>query len=448
MDAVLDIVLNIAYGLFTLGILIFIHELGHYIAGRATGIRVVTFSVGFGRGIFSFERGGTLYKIGWIPIGGYCSFAGDGENLSDDRKGEPDEMYERPAWARLITISAGALFNFVFAIVIFFFLSLTGYSYQSQDNRVTVLDTVFLPEGERFPAFEAGLRSGDRILSVNGTATDNFGRLMEEIGVRPDQEVDVEVDRAGQLLQFRVHTMLRETGIGDVGIAPFFSTVVDEVEEGSPAAGIGLQSGDTIISWNGEAVDSLYALRRLIAESQGQPAVISWERGGAVLRAETAAVQRNEGWILGFTSRGAEVSEYRKDSLPLGAAFLNSFSMFGDTISRTVQGIGLLFRKEVDASKALAGPVRIVQFSGQIMQKSSAAGYLSFLAMISIALGFFNLLPIPAVDGGHIVLTAIEMIRRKRMSFAVLQRIQTVGIVIVLSLFVLVFYFDIMNLIG
>jgi len=448
MEAVLDTVLNIVYGLFTLGILVFVHEFGHYCAGKATGIRVVTFSIGFGRGIFSFERGGTLYKIGWLPIGGYCRFAGEGEDLTNDRKGEPDEMYERPAWARLITVSAGVFCNFLLAIMIFFVLSLTGYGYRSNDNAVTVLDELLAPTQEHFPARDAGLQTGDRIVSVNGIQTESYRRILEEIGVRPDQELELEAERAGRRLAFRVRTVILDTGMGDIGIVPFFPAVVGAVEEGSPAADLGLLAGDTILSWNGESVDSLYSLRRLIAESRSNTVPIVWERDGVDMRARTAAIQRGTAWLLGFAVRDPEIQEYRMDALPLGAAFVNSFRMFGENISRTVLGITLLFRKEVDASKAVAGPIRIVGFSGQIMKESSAAGYFTFLAMISVALGFFNLLPIPAVDGGHIVLNILEMIRRKRLSFAVLQRIQMAGIIILMTLFVFVFFFDIMSIVG
>ncbi|MDR2733042.1 MAG: RIP metalloprotease RseP [Spirochaetota bacterium] len=448
MESVMDTVLKVIYGLITLGILVLVHELGHYIAGKACGIRVIAFSIGFGRGIISFEHKGTLYKIGWLPIGGYCRFAGEGEDLSDDRKGAPDEMYARPAWARLITVSAGIIFNFAFAILIFFILSLTGYGYQSNDNTITVLDKSFLPEDERFPALESGLQTGDRILSVNGVETESYRRIMEEIGVRPDQDITITADRAGKTLELRAHTMIRDTGMGAIGVFPFYPAIVQEIEEESPAAAIGLIQGDRILSWNNETVDSLHRLRLLIAQSQDAVVPVVWEREGQIMRAETAAMHQGNLWILGLKPPDPEIFEYALPGLPLGQAFLRSFEMFGENIARTVQGVKLLFRKEVDTSKALAGPVRIVQFSGEVMKESSAAGYLTFLAIISIALGFFNLLPIPAADGGHIVLNIIEMIRRKPFSFAVLQRIQMAGVIILMTIFVFVLTFDIMSIIA
>ncbi len=447
MDGLMDTVLTIVYGLVTLGILVFVHELGHFIAGKAVGIRVTTFSIGFGRGIVSFERGGTLYKIGWIPVGGYCRFAGEGEDLSDDKKGEPDEFYERPDWARLVTVSAGVVFNFALAILIFFILSLTGFGYTSSDTTVTVADTVIAPGESVFPAAAAGLKTGDKILSVDGVPTPDFRKLQEEIAVRPDRTVTIEIQRGTNLLRYPVRTSIRSDGMGFAGVYPFYSAVVREVEPGTPSARLGLARGDRIISWDGKNVDSLHALKARIAATRDRTVEIVWLRGDKTLRGKAAAVQKNGAWILGFVPAEPELREYVKEGLPPGDALVNSFSLFGQNIVRIVEGIALLFRKEVDAGKAVAGPLRIVHFSGQVMKESSASGYLTFLAMISIALGFFNLLPIPAADGGHVVLTLIEMIRRRRFSFAVLRRIQMTGIIILMSLFVFVMFFDIVNIV-
>jgi regulator of sigma E protease len=443
----MDTVLSIVYGLITLGILVFVHELGHFLAGKATGIRVTTFSVGFGRGIFSFERGGTLYKIGWIPIGGYCRFAGEGEDLSDDKKGEPDEFYERPAWARLITVSAGVIFNFLLAIMIFFILSLTGFGYSSVDNRVVVEDKVLSPTNTLFPAAQAGIRTGDRIMAVDGVPTPDFRKLQEEIAVKPDRSLSLDLLRGTNQQTLTVRSAIRNTGMGYIGIYPFYSTVVYEVEKGTPSDAVGLRPGDQIISWDEKPVDSLFSLKARIASTKDQTVSLSWLREGKTMRGQAAAIKRDESWIIGFRPVEPERHDYQQEGMSPGASFVNSFALFGQNITRIVEGIGLLFRKEVDAGKALAGPLRIVHFSGQVMKESSASGYLTFLAMISIALGFFNLLPIPAADGGHVVLTIIEMIRRKRFSFAVLRRIQMVGIVILMSLFVFVMFFDIMNIV-
>ncbi|HOG65278.1 MAG TPA: RIP metalloprotease RseP [Spirochaetota bacterium] len=443
----MDTVLSIVYGLITLGILVFVHELGHFLAGKAVGIRVTAFSIGFGRGIVSFERGGTLYKIGWIPIGGYCRFAGEGEDLGDDKKGEPDEFYERPAWARLITVSAGVVFNFVLAILIFIVLGLTGYSYTSPDNRITVIDQTIDPKAGVWPAATAGLRTGDKIRSVDGIATPDFRKLQEEIAVRPDRTIRLEILRSTNAGQIAVDSIIKDTGMGYIGILPYYGTTVSGVESGTPAKKLGLLPGDRILAWNSLPVQSLHELKARIAETGAREVEIRWERKGKILQGRASAIQRDGAWVLGFTPTPPVLQEYSLDGLSIGESLAGAFSLFGQNIGRIVDGIALLFRKEVDAGKAVAGPLRIVHFSGQVMKESTTAGYLMFLAMISIALGFFNLLPIPAADGGHVVLTLIEMIRRKRFSFAVLRRIQMTGIIILMSLFIFVMFFDIMNII-
>jgi regulator of sigma E protease len=455
MEHPLQLVQSIIYGLFSLGILVFVHELGHFLIGRRAGIRVTTFSIGFGRGIFSFDRKGTHYKIGWIPIGGYCRFAGEGEDLGDDRKGEPDEFFERPPGARLATVSAGVLFNFIFALMIFTGLNTFGYSYTSMDNRITVVDKRIAPEADVFPALAAGLQSGDRILAVDGRPTASFARVAEEIATRPEQTLRLTIGRDGTTLEKTVTSSLRTEGAGFINIAPFVPAVIESVSNGMPAALAGLRSGDRIVSLDGEPVDSLPLLRALLQETKGRVVDVGLVRDGKAMSfritpqltpPETAEGQAR--YTLGFTAPIPELLSFDSERLALPAAFLQSFSQFGENIRRVVTGIRTLFHKDVQASKAVAGPARIIVISGTVMKESSFTGYLQFLAMISIALGFFNLLPIPAADGGHIVLIIIEKIRGKRFSFAVLRRIQMVGILLLGLIFVSVMMFDVMNLIS
>jgi len=465
----------IIYGLITLGILVFVHELGHFIAGKSVGIRVEEFSVGFGRGLFSFDRKGTHYKIGWMPIGGYCKFAGEGDTLKNERQGEPDEFYERPAWARLITVAAGVFFNFVFAIFIFFFVSLLGYSYTSSDNKVTVFDKSYKLSGEDY-AYQAGLRTGDRIVSIDGVTVKNFREISQNIIEKPEQVLKLGVIRkSGKKVVLAVTTGLKSIGAAYIGIAPYYATEIDQVLEGTPASKVGMKKGDIIISLNGKPIDSFYKLKvelnsyrdktfnimldkfmksRKISLTGMYALLLSSEKDISVkvLRDNKKVSLRvnpfyEDGeYRLGFMVTPYKQKSYQAKTRSIFGAVGNGFSMFGKSIGRMVSSIGLLFNKKVDKGKALAGPLRIIQFSGEVMQKSSISEWLLFLAMISIALGFFNILPIPAADGGHIVLTIIEMIRRKKFSFAVLQRIQLVGILFLSSLFFFVLFFDLKNL--
>ncbi len=465
----------ILYGLITLGILVFVHELGHFIAGKSVGIRVEEFSIGFGRGIFSFDRKGTHYKIGWMPIGGYCKFAGEGDTLQNERKGEPDEFYERPAWARLITVGAGVFFNFLFAIFIFFFISLLGYSYTAPDNKVTVFDKSY-ELSEKDYAYQAGLRTGDRIVFIDGVAIKNFREISQNIIEKPEQVIKLGVVKAsGKKVVINVTTGLKSIGAAYIGIAPYYETKVAQILEGSPAAKIGMKKGDIIIGFNGRVVNSFYKLKvklkkyrkdtfEILSKKIGKTKKLSLFKIYSLLLASekniSIIVQRKNRkmafiinpffedyeYRFGFMATPYKQKSYQAKTRSIFGAVGNSFTMFGKSIGRMVSSIGLLFNKKVDKGKALAGPLRIIKLSGEVMQQSSISEWLLFLAMLSIALGFFNILPIPAADGGHIVLTIIEMIRRKQFSLAVLQRIQLVGIVMLSFLFFFVLFFDVKNM--
>lgn len=449
MGAVFDLAQNIFYGLVTLGILVLVHELGHFILGKATGIRVVAFSIGFGRGIVSFERGGTLYKIGWLPVGGYCRFAGEGEDLSDDRQGAPDEFYERPAWARLLTVSAGVFFNFVFAWMIFFLLSFTGYSYSSPDNRVTVLSPAVTGEtNTAYPAFSAGMRTGDRVLSVNGVQVRSFQEIVQQVAPRSGQQLTLRVERNGKVLEKKMQSGLRSTGAGFINVVPLYPAVVGSVQSNSAAAAAGLRPGDRILALNSQPVASLHALIAALQRYPGRPVRVQIERQGKQMELR-AVPEKSKGSVrLGFSAAEPEMKSFRVAGLGFFGSVGNAFSLFGENLKRLVEGIGLLFNKKVETRKALAGPVKIVMLSGTVMKESAFSSYLLFLGMLSIALGFFNILPIPAADGGHIMLTLIEMIRRRRFSFKVLQRIQLTGIVLLMTLFALVLFLDISSFFG
>ena len=449
MENVFDIVLLIIYGLFSLGVLVFVHEMGHFIAGKLTGIRVTGFSIGFGRGIFSFDHKGTNYKLGWIPIGGYCRFAGEGEDLSDDRKGEPDEMYERPAWARLITVSAGAIFNFIFAIVIFSFISYFGYSYKSPGNKIVVLNKTLNSSGKQFPALAAGLKTGDRLISINGVKTPNFKKIVENVAYNPLKNLKIKVNRNGKIKTFNVLTAIRSDGSGYINITYDYPVIINNVIKGKPADKAGLKLGDEIISINNKKIVFYRHFKILLNKNKTSRAILTIKRKGKIRKIYIKPYQYKKSYMLGFMLKlPPGTKKYYTSKFGIFGSIGNGFVMFGDTIKKFVKGIKSLFNKEVDKTKAIAGPIRVVLISGTVLKQSSFSQYAIFLAYISIMLGIMNLLPIPAVDGGHVVLNVVEMIRRKRMSFKILQRIQMVGLAILVSLMVMVLYLDIVNLIS
>jgi regulator of sigma E protease len=443
---------TVFFGLIAIGILVFVHEMGHFIAGKLTGIRVVTFSIGFGRGIIKFDRNGTHYKLGWIPFGGYCRFAGEGEDLSDDRKGEPDEFFERPAWARLITVAMGVVFNFIFALAVFFFIALAGHSYVSPDNRVSVMDAHVAPQLELYPAFEAGMVDGDRIISINGVAVANYRQIQQEILVRPEQTLELGIERVElgltNTFSITLQTGISAAGGGFIGILPLYSAVIESVATNTPAAAAGLLPGDEIIEYNGNAVSSLIRLQSMVQQSSNAEVSLLLKRDDALLDLRIAAEKEGDTYRLGFASRAPEQLDYEEVPLSFFASIPAAFREFGNKFVHIVSSLRLLFHEKVDNKQAVAGPTRMIVLYGEIIKNHPLTDILQTMALLSIALGFFNILPIPAADGGHIVLTIVEMIRRKRFSFAVLRRIQLVGIVLLLTIFVSVLFFDLNNILG
>lgn len=456
LNDILQMLQTAVYGLFSLGILVFVHELGHFVAGKLTGIRVVTFSIGFGRGILSMDHKGTHYKIGWVPLGGFCRFAGEGEDLRDDRTGAPDEFYERPAWARLITISAGVVANFLLAFLIFSGISLTGYSYRSFDNRITVNDKFTSPEKSmQLPALSAGLKTGDRILSVNGKPTPNFQKLQGIITMRPEEKLTLKVARGDKTNTYYLTSGLAPTGAGYINIRPYYPAIVSNVT--SPAArAAGLRPDDEVVRFNDEKVDSIYKLQALLTANETNQARVGVLRDGERLTFSLRPTRHQEKngqgqgrvrYRIGFIAKSPPVYTYKERQHNLLAAMGKGGRMVGETIGSVFKSIGLIFNPKVDTGKAVGGPIRITGMLGEVMKEGSLAFWLRFMALISLALGLFNILPIPAADGGHVVLTLIEMIRGKRLPFAVLQRIQMVGVMILITLMMFVVVFDLMNVV-
>ncbi|GHU04583.1 zinc metalloprotease [Spirochaetia bacterium] len=463
-------VINIVLGFLGLGIVVFVHELGHFLAARAMGIDVEAFSIGWGKPILRKKIGAVEYRIGMFPLGGYCKMkdesgfqSGDQPLLSKPNAGQPEEsppVFEKGSYMaasplrRIVVCFAGPLFNLLFAAVVLSFVWGAGFETSTLENRIVLASDI--DTGAVYPADEAGLKTGDRIIEINGNKTANYHEIQENIAANAEALLNFKVERNGAVKDLQVRPALdKSTGAGKIGVYFWTDPVIASVAGGSPAEKAGLQPSDRILRVNGENFPYSVAILSVM-KHQPETLALEYERNGTVEQTEIALAAG------GLATGGAGESDigityegitYKSPRLSPIAALGKGLSETAKTFSVSVKSLGLLFRG-IDLTKAVSGPIRITYMTGDIavasFSQSVGAGFRSvgnFLSLISIALCIMNLLPIPIVDGGMIVLFIIEGIRHRPLPPRFVQIFQTVGVVLILSLMLFAVYGDILFLV-
>jgi regulator of sigma E protease len=428
---------NVLPFIFVLGVLIFVHELGHFLVARWHGVRVLTFSLGFGPKILKFKRGDTEYCISAIPLGGYVKMAGENPDSDAPVPSSPDEFLAKSKWQRFQVYIAGPLMNMVTALVIMAGVYTYGAPEPAFYKNPPVMGRVASPS----PAATAGIRPGDLILSVNGRPVPTWEKLDIELLPAAGREVELVVRRDGRDLTFRITPESRgKYEIGDIGVLPEMNPRIASVLPGEPAEKSGLQVGDLVFAANGAAVDQP-ALLKIIKSSPRKPIALTVGRDHARREVTVTPVDRDgEGRI------GAEIAAYeeRLVAAPFPQALRLSWERnleWSTVIFRTFAG---LFKGETP-TKQLMGPVGIAQLSGG----AARLGWiplLTLMAMISLNLGILNLLPIPMLDGGHIFIMTLEGAARRDFSLRVKERLLVAGFVLIMMLMVTVIYNDLMRI--
>lgn len=351
------------YGLLCLFFLILFHEFGHFLAAKLFGVKVESFSIGFGPILIHKKIHGTDYRISLFPLGGYCGMKGekDFQNAMEAKlpqiEGEKDSLYGIHPLKRALIGFAGPFFNFIFAFIAYSLISGIGYKYYTYSNSILINENI-----TSSVAKDAGLESGDIITSINGKATNDFSDLIQEISVRPDEDLILTVDRNGQNLSFNLHSeMDKATGSGKIGIA-----------------------------------------------------------------ADTSKILEKESKKYSFFPA-------------LGHGFLESCN----SVILTIKSIGLLF-KGIDLDNAVSGPARVTEMLGTTVMEGFSAGLkqglialLSLMAIISISLFIMNLLPIPILDGGLILIAIIEFVFHKKINPKIQYYIQFIGLAFIALLFII-----------
>ncbi|MCR5187706.1 MAG: site-2 protease family protein [Treponema sp.] len=351
------------YGLLCLFFLILFHEFGHFLAAKLFGVKVESFSIGFGPILLHKKIKGTDYRLSLLPLGGYCGMKGekDFQNAIEAKlpeiKADKDSLYGIHPIKRALIGFAGPFFNFIFAFIAYSLIAGIGYKYYTYSNKILINENI-----TSSVAKDAGLESGDIIININGKDTNDFSDLIQEISVRPDEDLSIKVDRNGQILNFNLHSeMDTATGSGKIGIA-----------------------------------------------------------------ADTSKILEKEAKRYSFFPA-------------IGQGFIETCT----SVVLTIKSIGLLF-KGVDLDNAVSGPARVTEMLGTTVKEGFSAGFrqglislLSLMAIISISLFIMNLLPIPVLDGGLILIALIEFIIHKKINPKFQYYIQFIGLAFIALIFII-----------
>jgi regulator of sigma E protease len=421
-----------------LGVMVLVHEWGHFIVAKAFGVRVEIFSIGFGPRIWGRKRGDTDYRISALPLGGYVKMAGD--NPVEERKGDPDEFLSKPRWQRAVIATAGPATNIILSIVIVAGLYMHGSKQPAYLDRPMILAGVLQDSA----AQKFGLAAGDHVVKINGISDPTWDRAqLELMSTLPGHSLSLVVERNGQELSISVPA---GPSLEDIFGYPADRLFIGSVTPGMPAERGGLKAGDEILTVNGVALASGAELPSIVEQSQAKPLNLEILRGDRkmviVVRAQQVSVgNRASRWQIGVL-RSGELVERR---LPFGAAIVESVGMNGLMGRQIIYVVIELFRGKISL-KQLEGPLGIARESGRAARQGMAE-LLSLMAMIGVNLGILNLLPIPPLDGGHILLLFIEGTMRRDLSIRVKERFVTVSMVFLLLVFAIVMYNDVLRLI-
>lgn len=448
-----DILLVILAVIFVLGIAINIHEFGHFAVAKLFGMRVEAYSFfGLGPRIWGFKVGHTDYRISAIPLGAYVKLYGDEATAaleggeSEGEKVPDEELYElRPRWQKFLVMLGGPFMNIMLALAIPFAAAMI-YGIPSMPAPIVgVVNTGGAAEA-------AGIKIGDRIASFNGTENPTWEGIRDEAMISPDKDVPLVVDRGGQKLPLTVRPQAKvDDGnkVGEIGLLPDVGVEpveIGTIEPGSPAETSGLQPGDRLIAFNGQTVKNSQELSNQIKENKDAPAKITIDRNGERREIETAARLDDKGvYLIGIRFAAANITT----RVPVGLGGAASFAVDSNVriLRLTGKVFGQLFAGERSVKDAgLAGPVGIVQIISKVVKELGFAGLFGILAVISLNLGIFNLLPIPLLDGGQIMVLGIEKVMSwfgRTLSMAIKEKIQLAGLAVILLLMVFTLFLDI-----
>jgi regulator of sigma E protease len=416
------------------GILVFVHEFGHFFMAKLAGVRVEVFSFGYGKRLFGFKKGDTDYRISLLPMGGYVRLLGEGM-FEKDRPVAPDDLMAKTRGQRLLIMAMGSIMNIVLAVVIVAFMNGVGTSAPEWLDARPVIG--WIESGS--PAERAGLRVDDEILRIAGRTVGSWADVQMAIGTKPDRLVPLEVRRDGQVLDVDLQTeSVSRYEMGYAGFQAKIPTEIRMVLPNSPAEKAGLKAGDLIEAIDGAPV-YYYKFLETIQKNAGRELQITVDRGGRTLTLPVTPRKEGEVGKIGISQAAKSVIK----KYPFFAAIGQSLKSNLDNVFLIVRFVKELFTGEA-STRQLGGPLEIANFSYAAFRMGWAA-LLSWIAVISLQLGVLNLFPIPVFDGGQIFVLVIESIFRRDLGPKARQVWMTIGFVIFVFLIVFVILNDIVK---
>ncbi len=416
-----------------LGIIVIVHEFGHFIAARLMGVRVETFSFGFGKRLFGKKIGDTDFRISVFPLGGYVKMAGEDEYDPDNLK--TDEFQAKNRAQKIFILLMGPLMNIILAILILTIINISGVEIEKYKSEPPEIGLI----AEESPAEKVGLEVGDLILTIDGKKVQDWKELELEIGSNPDNLIKIVYERGEK--QFSTELMVEsdnEYNIGDAGIYWKYRVMVGSVKADSPAFLAGIQPDDIIYSIDGDDITP-FNITKIISANPGNPLNFRIKRGESFIEKEITPQKAGDRIEI-----GVGLIQYS----PMISIKYGFFDAVSKSIRDTIRLTSLVFdafRKMIIgklSAKNLSGPIEIAKFSKRAFD-SGLSEFFMLIAFISLQLGIVNLFPIPALDGGHLMIYSIESLIRREFSMKVKLALINVGFFILLTLMAFVILNDI-----
>jgi regulator of sigma E protease len=441
MSQLLSILHTIFDMAIVLGFMILIHEFGHYAAAKYFGVRVEVFSIGFGKRLLGFRKGDTDYRIAAIPLGGYVKMSG--ENPMDDRTGDPGEFLSHPRWQRFIIALAGPAMNIMLAITLLTGVYMVHYEYAAVLDEPTVVGWV----PPNTPAEKAGIQTGDKIVRVEDVENPNWEQVDIKAALSPNQPLKFGIERDGKVVEkVLVPEPFGPNQYGDIGWVPKEPNVtLTVVEPGMPADKAGIKLGDQILSANGQDITAVQQLIQMLNHTKDQPLQLVVLRNGQKLNftvkptlasGDSAQELRYRIGVASFPTKVVQ--------LPFPEAVTRSVSYCERNSFLILELLQKMVQRKVSL-RQVDGPIGIGSAVGEAAREEGWTPLLRITALISLNLGIMNLLPIPILDGGVILLLLIESLMQKEISLPVKERIYQAAFVFLVLFAVMVIYNDLVK---
>lgn len=438
--------MTIAVFVAALFILVFFHELGHFLAAKFFKMRVDRFSIGFPPKITGFQKGETEYVIGATPLGGYVKIAGMIDETMDDEfldeEPKPWEFRSKPVWQRIIVITAGVVFNVILAAFIY-----TGMAMQYGEEVIPIdsIEGIYVPDESL--ASEIGFETGDRLIGINNREVEYFDDIMSMSAIT-ERNVSFMVQRDGNTLQLQAPPdfLDRISQSGFISIIHAMPARIGQIQPGSPADEAGLQSGDEVVSVNGEPVNYWVQLVDKIQSAENELA-LEIRREGQIV--EESVTPDPESSTIGIQLTDPfEYFQSERITHGLASATVVGVSRTSDTFTGIIQGLVKMFTGDISVRENLGGPVAIANVTKQATDSGGMRGFWEITAFLSVTLAIMNMLPIPALDGGHFMFLVYEGITRREPSAKVRMALQQIGFILIIGIFIFVTFNDILRTFG